>query len=442
MMNEKLETLSGMKLTVDVSATFDNCFFHNYALYLLSNKLPLPKDLFHFKSLLTHNSQAEKLHHFFSDPSKLNLFSSLAPHVEDEPPTYIFEKTLVLGVLLREWFATQLVANSEHKIKMLKGDGGVLSAFKNYKEYREYISKEDLYSAEFGLLYESNVAFLEHFFNRTQDEDKNSPFEKYFSDSQSDEEAIENYWINEGYELYCQRMAQLYVKLSYIEIIPMMKIIDQSLTMYSTNDSSIVAEYIGTDEKLPEFKIAIDVQQGHYFLFKTEATQDDLEEYQRSYTQYKADRNVLLHGDTLPVTSILVRVICPKGLLDEEPFDVLLKLLSEQMEKQSDVVLPKQSDVVLSNQMAPNYSFLIRVGLSMVGTTATVATLFGIAIQTNQYDPGASLVEEALLTVGFSTLTSLGYGLYNFFQSQPKIKAPEESEIELDSWGLPHQKLS
>ncbi|MFO3489042.1 type IV secretion protein Dot, partial [Legionella pneumophila serogroup 1] len=62
---------------VDVSGAFDNCFFHNFALYLLTNNLPLPDDLFHFKSIINRNSKAEQLFEFFHNPESLNLFSIL-----------------------------------------------------------------------------------------------------------------------------------------------------------------------------------------------------------------------------------------------------------------------------------------------------------------------------------------------------------------------------
>lgn len=437
-MYEKNEIRTKIEHAVDVSGAFDNCFFHNYALYLISNNLPFPQDLFSFKSLLAQGSKAEKLHGFFPDPHALNLFSSLNQDIDnDHASTYLFEKTLVLGFLFREWFATQLAANSEHKATMLQGESGVINAFKNYREYRAFMSKEELYSAEFGLLYESNVSFLEYIFNRSSNGDGSSPFEKYFSDSKSDEEAITEYWVEEGFQLYCSQIAQSHTKLSYLEIMPMMKAINQSLTLFSTDNGSIVAEYTGTNEAAPKFEIAINVQQGHYYIFKNKDTQHDLEEYERTYLQYKKDRMFVLSDPERPVTSILVRVICPKGSLDEEPFDVLVSILSAASKQIN------TSAVTAKEATAPNYSFLIKVSASMVSTTAAVSALIGIAMFTNQYDPGTSLVEEAIVTVGLSGITGISYGLYNFFQSK-SAATQKDSEIELDSSSdLPHkQKLS
>ncbi|TIE03746.1 type IV secretion protein Dot, partial [Legionella pneumophila] len=268
---------------VDVSGAFDNCFFHNFALYLLTNNLPLPGDLFHFKSIINRNSKAEQLFEFFHNPESLNLFSILDKKNDvSKPSGYLFEKSLILGFLLREWFPTQLVNNSVVKTEMLEGEKGVFSAFKNYKEYRSFMSKEELKSTEFGALYEANEAFLEYFYNRSESNliNKDSPFEKYFVGSSSDEEAIKNYWEAEGYTLYCQHLAKPQVKLSYIEIMTMMKVINQPLTIYDRSTSSVVAEYVNPKVNLPDFEVAIDALQGHYFLLKTEETEKELEEYE------------------------------------------------------------------------------------------------------------------------------------------------------------------
>ncbi|HAU1604277.1 TPA: Dot/Icm T4SS effector Ceg23 [Legionella pneumophila] len=404
---------------VDVSGAFDNCFFHNFALYLLTNNLPLPDDLFHFKSIINRNSKAEQLFEFFHNPESLNLFSILNKENDvSEPSGYLFEKSLILGFLLREWFPTQLVNNSAVKAEMLEGEKGVFSAFKNYKEYRSFMSKEELKSTEFGALYEANEAFLEYFYNRSESTliNKDSPFEKYFVGSSSDEEAIKNYWDAEGYTLYCQHLAKPQVKLSYIEIMTMMKVINQPLTIYDRSTSSVVAEYVNPKVNLPDFEVAIDALQGHYFLLKTEDTEKELEEYERSYAQYKRDRSEILAHSDKPVSSLLVRATCPKGHLDEDPFIALIASLSE-------INSLSQIDTNLKNENTDisNCNFLLKVGASVVGTSSALITLMGIAILSGQYDPGNSLAEEALATTVVSSIVGLGYGLYSFFSSSPKV---------------------
>ncbi|HCC3210153.1 TPA: Dot/Icm T4SS effector Ceg23, partial [Legionella pneumophila] len=400
--------------------------------YLLTNNLPLPDDLFHFKSIINRNSKAEQLFEFFHNPESLNLFSILDKKNDvSKPSGYLFEKSLILGFLLREWFPTQLVNNSVVKTEMLEGEKGVFNAFKNYKEYRSFMPKEELKTTEFGVLYEANEAFLEYFYNRSESTliNKDSPFEKYFVDSSSDEEAIKNYWDAEGYILYCQHLAKPQVKLSYIEIMTMMKVINQPITIYDRSTSSVVAEYVNPKVNLPDFEVAIDALQGHYFLLKTEETEKELEEYERSYAQYKRDRSEILAHSDKPVSSLLVRATCPKGHLDEDPFIALIESLSE-------INSLSQIDTNLKNENTdtPNCNFLLKVGASVVGTSSALITLMGIAILSGQYDPGNSLSEEALATTVVSSIVGLGYGLYSFFSSSPKVS-------ELDSTNGLSQKL-
>ncbi|HAT9591468.1 TPA: type IV secretion protein Dot, partial [Legionella pneumophila subsp. pneumophila] len=394
--------------------------------------LPLPEDLFHFKSIINRNSKAEQLFEFFHNPESLSLFSILDKENDvSEPSGYLFEKSLILGFLLREWFPTRLVNNSEVKMEMLEGEKGVCSAFKNYKEYRSFMPKEELKTTEFGVLYEANEAFLEYFYNRSENTliNKDSPFEKYFVDSSSDEEAIKNYWDAEGYTLYCQHLAKPQVKLSYIEIMTMMRVINQPLTIYDRSTSSVVAEYVNPKVNLPDFEVAIDALQGHYFLLKTEETEKELEEYERSHAQYKKDRSEILAHSDKPVSSLLVRATCPKGHLDEDPFVALIESLSE-------INSLSQIDTNLKNENTdtPNCNFLLKVGASVVGTSSALITLMGIAILSGQYDPGNSLAEEALATTVVSSIVGLGYGLYSFFSSSPKLS-------ELDSTNGLSQKL-
>ncbi|HAT9406666.1 TPA: type IV secretion protein Dot, partial [Legionella pneumophila subsp. pneumophila] len=398
----------------------------------LTNNLPLPEDLFHFKSIINRNSKAEQLFEFFHNPESLSLFSILDKENDvSEPSGYLFEKSLILGFLLREWFPTRLVNNSEVKMEMLEGEKGVCSAFKNYKEYRSFMPKEELKTTEFGVLYEANEAFLEYFYNRSENTliNKDSPFEKYFVDSSSDEEAIKNYWDAEGYTLYCQHLAKPQVKLSYIEIMTMMRVINQPLTIYDRSTSSVVAEYVNPKVNLPDFEVAIDALQGHYFLLKTEETEKELEEYERSHAQYKRDRSEILAHSDKPVSSLLVRATCPKGHLDEDPFVALIESLSE-------INSLSQIDTNLKNQNTdtPNCNFLLKVGASVVGASSALITLMGIAILSGQYDPGNSLAEEALATTVVSSIVGLGYGLYSFFSSSPKVP-------ELDSTNGLSQKL-
>ncbi|MGM9453825.1 hypothetical protein ACTAZI_10875 [Legionella bozemanae] len=88
--------------TVDVSGALGNCFFHAYALYLLSNHGKFPEGLFDLNEFDHNDTNLIKLKELFKDkPLQQELTSA-------ESPAYLFEKTLILGVLFRSWFCAQL----------------------------------------------------------------------------------------------------------------------------------------------------------------------------------------------------------------------------------------------------------------------------------------------------------------------------------------------
>ncbi|QEY50994.1 Dot/Icm T4SS effector Ceg23 [Legionella longbeachae] len=416
-----------VKNAVDVSGSFDNCFFHNYALYLLTNHQALPEDLFNFKSIL-ENSKATQLLHYFPNQKSLNQISLLDTS-KDNASNYLFEKTLILGFLFREWFPTQLMEHPELGNEMLEGEHGVFSGFENYKEYRKFMSKEELYTSEFSVLYEANQEFLEYYYNRSLGKiDKNSAFEEYFAHASSNEEAIRNYWNIEGYASYCKYMAQPQVKLSHIEIMAMMKLVNQPLTIYDRSSAAVVDEYRNLNATSPKFEVALHASEGHYFLLKTDETKEDLEEYVQSQRQYKKDRSELLSHSERPVSSLFVRATCPKGHLDDEPFDALIERVSEleNLRKVEDKKPVGQKSTTASQNT--NHNFLLNLGSSIVGTSAALVTLVGIAILTGQYDPGPSLVEEAVATTVISSVAGLGYSLYNFFTSNAQSNSSKEPE--------------
>jgi hypothetical protein len=92
------------------------------------------------------------------------------------------------------------------------------------------------------------------------------------------------------------------------------------------------------NQDAPKMEIVLDVMAGHYRLLKTETTNALLEEYERSYNQYKKDRmealNVVgLSADKIAIAnalpSLLVAAICPSGHLDESPFTLLTKKIED-----------------------------------------------------------------------------------------------------------------
>ncbi|KTD18548.1 Dot/Icm secretion system substrate [Legionella lansingensis] len=126
--SQKIETIliedradKRIREAISVSPVFENCFFHCIALHYLCNNIRLPEDLFRpakndsklvlqLKELLKDEAA---LHEFFIDyeRSKTSTSSSkreLADSEEFDSTQYLFEKTLILGILFRHWFVNQL----------------------------------------------------------------------------------------------------------------------------------------------------------------------------------------------------------------------------------------------------------------------------------------------------------------------------------------------
>lgn len=420
--------------SVDVSGAFDNCFFHCYGTYLLANKLPLPDDLFTFKSLLGGGSSAAQLQALFPNTISLNVFDDYERlNNRDQylpSPNHVFEKSLVLGFLMREWFATKLSTDNDHRDAMLQGGSGILSIFKTYKEFRPYVGKEQLLTGDEGTKYQSNENFLEYFTARpihgrvlTAEETR---FEKYFTDARHNEDdAISAYWEAEGYIKYCKFLAQPKVKLSYSDVVPVLQRIGQPLVIYD-NSGTVLSEH-GSQSPRPTLEISIDTLAGHYHLLKTETTQELLDEYTASSQQYKDDRSAVLahEGDksaeALRKDSLLVGAICPAGQLPKEPFEVLMERLTDirQYVRVRQVQADEDEEAV-----APNYSFLLKAGAYL----STAISLASFVIATL-----AILTVISMSTAGVGTALAIGTaacaGAFGLFKAANKQLKEEDQPI-------------
>lgn len=90
---------------IDVSAALDNCFFHSLALFFLTRPQFFPKSLFD-KNELDAPSVQELKKFFVDDIAKQQLTTI-------DSNKLLFDKTLILGVLLRSWFVQQLFVNKD-----------------------------------------------------------------------------------------------------------------------------------------------------------------------------------------------------------------------------------------------------------------------------------------------------------------------------------------
>lgn len=327
---------------VDVPAAFDNCFFHSYGAYLIANDLPLPDDLFHFSSVLGTDSPASRLqtvlaHH---DPTRMfyDYFQYLPRERGLTHRLYLVEKTLIYGILLREWFATKLFHNDLHREEMLApGDNSVQRAFMGYKDFRSSMTKEELLAS--SPLLQSNEAFLEALvsYPHASRPESHSRFDHYFREADGNEErAIALYWQAEGYQHYCQYLAMPNVKISPRNFIPVMLMLNQSMNIYHT--SGQVIESVQGSTIQPAFELVLNPLSGHYFLLKTPYTTTRLQEYERAYTQYKEDRTVILAAENNQWAlaknqpSLFVAAICPSEHVTWEPFDALLRIILDMQQ--------------------------------------------------------------------------------------------------------------
>ncbi|MCL9683988.1 hypothetical protein [Legionella maioricensis] len=332
-----------LKEALNVSPAFDNCFFHSYAAHLLANKLPLPKDLFTFKSILGAESPASKLQARFPNQEALFLFEEYAHrhHPEQAPlsPHFIVEKTLVLGFLMREWFATQLSQNVGIADNLQED---AIKYFKIYREYRwDEVDSSALLGGANGCLYAANQEFLEFFvcYDSSSDSSSNPRFAQYFREARDDtDKALAAYWQAEGYQNYFRLIANPRAKIAYNEVVPVIKMLGQSLTIYdskedgSDKDRATVYSYKGNEE-IPEMEVKFNAEMGHYYLLKTDETESLLKEYELSFKQYTDDRAEVLNvagnkenkdiaANTKP--SLLLGATCPDGHLSKPAFTLLL----------------------------------------------------------------------------------------------------------------------
>lgn len=272
--------ISRMANAVDVSAALDNCFFHSYAAHLLSNKLPLPADLF-TPNPVNQGSPAEKLKEIFKGPDDLDVFNAYQQqkYPNAEPSQMLVEKTLVLGVLLRENFAQQLLENNAHKEQLFdNNDENNVSFLKLIDSCRDFGLEHVLADDRMAPICEANRDFFDNL--------SHTP-------TPNEAQDIRTYWEQQGYKNYCQHLAEPGVKVSFTDFDPVLKAQNVPYTIYSKQDGSITSENAG-DTTQPKFELALAGTEGHYSLLKNNETESILNDYAASLVQYSTDREGLL----------------------------------------------------------------------------------------------------------------------------------------------------
>ncbi|MDI1351462.1 MAG: type IV secretion protein Dot, partial [bacterium] len=289
-------------LFLNVSGAFDNCFFHAYSAHLIANDLSLPQELFDFKSVAGEGSPASELQKRFPNQESLSLFnqySTINPDTKKPiSPSFIVERTLILGFLMREWFATLMAENPLIKERLQQN---ALDKFINFKEFRTFVATEDLLTGAEGVLYKANQAFLDYFYNRPiygvlNNEEQH--FEEYFTTSANEQEALINYWQHEGFKNYYLLIASPSTKLAYSDIEPVMVLLKEPYRITDSSSGQLInANEPPTDHERPTLVLRLDALNGHYRLLKTDKTTSLLTEYEVSYAQYLADRAAILSSE-------------------------------------------------------------------------------------------------------------------------------------------------
>lgn len=333
------------KTALDVSGAFDNCFFHTYAIHLLANKQALPDDLFDFESIGGSNSPASILQQQFKNDRSLSLFEKQHRYKHPDAPTpfFLVEKTLVLGILLREWFATKMFQKgNEVALKMLdENDYDVINSFKSYIEFREAGSeKQDLVTTQKGTIYKANEDFLEYIIQRKNPaftEEQRKPQFENFLVGVDIETALGNFWLEVGCTNYCQYMAELHAQVTSADVAHVIEEnLEQPLTIYDQDNTHLIYNNNGSITH-PKMEIVLNVKEYHFKLLKTEQTASLLDEYDANYQQYKIDRErIIKHSRAEDIRaaakeqpSIFVGAICKEEHLNTKPFNLLKAKVDE-----------------------------------------------------------------------------------------------------------------
>ena len=320
----ELSLADRLNSAVNVSGARDNCFFHAYAAYLLSNKLPLPADLF-TPVPGNENISVEQLKTVFKNEQDLEVFKTQRQlqNSEVEPSEMLLEKTLVLGVLFRDWFSRKLLQNEAHKDRLFDqpDNENAVSFIKVIEAFREVGAEALRADARFAPIYEANIAF----FNRLGTTDEPVDFQAY--------------WNEEGYKNYCDYLAKPHVKIAYTDMMPVLESLEVPYTIYSKQDASITATSGEDNHEKPRLDLAIAGGEGHYYLLKDSHTEAALNDYAASLAQYIKDREAILQRSTPEeksqacknAISPLVSMIIPDDFLpmEEDPIELLVQRVKQ-----------------------------------------------------------------------------------------------------------------
>lgn len=329
------------KTLVSMPAIFNNCLLNAYSAYLLSNALPLPADLF-TPDENNPNKMVEDLKKTFKNEADLELFTAYYqtrfPH--SAPSSGTAEKTLILGILFRDWFSKKLLADQDNKEKMLTGVIG--NGIPNFIQIMKSTVENGPILVEELLMYQSNKVFIEQFLSNLTDTEKTSR-----TMSPSSQEKCMAYWNKEGYKHYCMHLAQPGTTVATTDYNAVFK--EQRVPFVVHDIRQLKTQGLPNSEQAnktpppnqkPSFEVALNTNEGHFHLLSTTPSSTKwLNDYETLWTQYTKDRATILDMN-VPTNAIflacnktqsaLVALTLPNDLLPNnktEALEITLKHL-------------------------------------------------------------------------------------------------------------------
>lgn len=220
-MQQNLELLkSRISKAVNVSAAFNNCFFHSYALHLIINQQQFPADLFDI-----HPNDDELIRRLKQAVTKFddldNLFTSYS-QLKKLPgkSNFLVEKTLILGLLLRSWFGKELAKDdvkvnyfesSDARVTFLFVVGQAASVIDDLAAVIPNPTAQQIKEALDPVLSENPIYLSNQAFFLGNIEGI-GPL-SFLYDEQG-KQKLSDYWMTTGHENYCKLLLIFFKELS------------------------------------------------------------------------------------------------------------------------------------------------------------------------------------------------------------------------------------
>jgi hypothetical protein len=340
---------------IELPTTFNNGLLHCLALHCVLTKQPLPSSLFDLQG-----SALEPLSTFFQDESSFNLYFEKQLKIiqtEGTRQDLMLEKALILQMLFRRYYATQLkkepkdaVYYSYLKRRFVRGITRYSLAF---DEAQGEQTLDALLSANEGLLFKANKVYIQAYLAEQKRLERGEEI------NESDRlQAPTVYFDETGCDEFIRAIEDNENLLQYTDIRPLTDMLDVSLTISDEKESHD-----------PE-KLELVLRDGEYALKLEDGEVAD--SLQRSIVLYQRGRGDLLsideplkqvkHCEELEKTCLFLSVTlpCSASFLPDPPFNLLIgrldSLASAAPPKLSFNAMSALTDAYLDAQAAYDFS--------------------------------------------------------------------------------------